>query len=578
MIHAQVSQPNSGDGSAPPAALVSIHGVVKNAATGEPLARALVSIESEPGKAALTDIDGRFEISGVPAASTVPVDLTKPGFEDASGAGGGSGIWASNHSMPHPVTVGADMPDLEFAMRPLNAIRGQIELSTGEPGEGFRVELFKQSVQDGRLLWRVVGNTPTNADGAFRFGGLSDGVYTVATQPSIDGGGGGFVDLAGKQPAVRTGYPRTFYPDVRSLSGAGQIHVSAGQAAQANFMLRQQQFHVVQAAVSGPGVGGRTGLPGAVISTSGSATTIMSSGFDPEVLDARQHESAYRAEYDQRANLMQALLPDGDYILRVSAFGPSKPFLNSSGGIVTEDKNFLAGQTEISINGHAITNLRIALGPESSNALNVLVNRTGTQVPQQQNATGLFVTATLAGPDAADPMSTQFAQGSVPATLETQPLAPGSYWLHTSITQAGLCESSFTAGGANLAREPLLVAANGSTAPLTLTLRDDCASLRVTLPRISSSATGELPMVYVYVVPDFDSTAQVRQNVLQSVYAKSVVIDHLAPGDYHVYTLSTPADLPYRDPDAMAALNLQGQAVTLSPGASADLLLEVPAP
>ncbi|MFZ0395975.1 MAG: carboxypeptidase regulatory-like domain-containing protein, partial [Terracidiphilus sp.] len=590
--HAQSSPPDSGDAPAVAVALVTVHGVVKNAATGQPLPRVLVSVESQSGKGALTDADGRFEISGVPAGGTVPIDLTKPGFEDTSGSRDRATMWADHRDMPHPVTVAADMPDLEFAMRPLDAIRGQIELSTGEPAEGFRLELLERSVSQGRPQWQVVGATAANADGAFRFGGLADGVYSVATQPSIDGDGGRLIQLGGKSPPLRTGYPRVFYPDARNLSAAALIHVSAGETAQANFALKQEQFHLVQALVSGAGlesVGGGTSFRSGgtsfhigTISVNGSSVSVGMSGINAELTDTRGHASPYRAEYDARSHIVQALLPDGDYTLRVSAFGPSKPIVNSSGGIVTEVKNFLSGQADVTVDGRAVTNLRIAMGPDSSNDLEVLVNRTSTEPPPQQdngNRNGIFITASQAGADASDPMSTEFAQGGVPGTLETQPLAPGSYWLQTNAVQGGLCESSFTAGGANLAREPLVVSANGSTAPLTLTLRDDCASLKVILPeQIAPLASGELPMVYVYVVPDFDSTAEVRQNVLQSAYSSSALIEQLTPGAYHVFALTAPRNLPFHDPDAMAALNLQGQAVTLSPGASDSLVLEVPAP
>ena len=492
MAHAQSSPPGSDDAPAPAGPLVTVHGVVKNAATGEPLPRVLVSIESEDGKGVLTDGDGRFEISGVPAGDTVPIDLEKPGFTDASG-NGYEGIMAMNiHGMPHAVKVIADMPDLEFSMRPLNAIRGQIELSTGEPAEGFRLELFKQSVSEGRLQWQVVGSAASNADGAFRFGDLADGAYTLAVQPSIDGGEGGLFNLVGNRTPVRTGYPRAFYPDAPSLSGAALIHVVAGETAQANFALKQEQFHLVQARISGSGLeslGGETrvriaGYIRSMVSAGGSSVSVGMSGVNAEVLDTHGRASPYRAMYDARSHTVQALLPDGDYTLRLTAFGPSKPVVNSSGGIVNSVKNLLSGQADVSVAGHAITNLRVALGPDSSNPLEVIVNRSGNAPTQQENGNGagVFISATLAGVDAPYPMSTQFAQGSVPGTLETQPLAPGSYWLHTTIAQAGLCESSFTAGGANLAREPLAVGANGSTAPLTLTLRDDCASLRISLP------------------------------------------------------------------------------------------------
>ena len=85
-------------------------------------------------------------------------------------------------------------------------------------------------------------------------------------------------------------------------------------------------------------------------------------------------------------------------------------------------------------------------------------------------------------------------------------------------------------------------------------------------------------MIYVYVVPDFDSTVDQRQHVLQPAYSRSATDDRLTPGAYHVYALTAPRQLPFRDPAAMAALNLQGQTVTLSPGDNASLVLEVPAP
>jgi hypothetical protein len=584
-VCAQSSPPAPPDANGAPAAaapLVTIHGVVKNTATGDPLARVLVKVENDSMAAALTDGNGAFEIPGVPGG-VADIDVTKPGFEDASGSTGESVVWIRGRTVPHAIEVAADMPGLEFAMRPLNAIRGHIQLSSGEPAEGFRVELFKQAVLQGRLQWRVVANRPTSADGAFRFGGLSDGTYTIATQPSIDGGEDTIFPPGGKSPRMRTGYARTFYPDARDLSGSGRIVVSGGQTAQANLTLKEEQFHLVRAAVSGPGLdfagGGPRSPRGGTLAEAGSLPTSGVIGLTTEVLDTRGHSLPYDVKYDGKSQIVKALLPDGDYSLRVGAFGLSKrPPANSANSVISM-RDFLSGQTDFSVNGRAVTNLRIAMGPESSNSLEVLVNRTGSEAPQQGNAGGINVTASQAGADAADPLNAQFAQGNIPGTVETQPLGPGSYWLHASINQAGLCESSFTAGGANLAHEALVVAPNGSTAPLTLTLRDDCASLRVSLPgQLAAPAAGETPVFHVYIVPDFDATTEVHAHILYPGQVNSFVADRLTPGAYRVYALRSSAELPYHDRDAMAALNLQGQAVTLSPGETSDLVVEVPAP
>lgn len=607
MVCAQTQQPDANEAPLTPIATVTVHGLVKNVVTGEPLPRVLVTVDARSDTGSITDGDGRFVIPDVPISNTV-IHLIKPGFEDALQANGGSpGIFAGNRDMPRPISVVEQMPELEFAMRPLNAIRGRIELSSGDSAGKIEIELVRQTVQDGRMMWQQAGATQTNEDGVYRFGGLPDGVYTVETHPSIDGGDdgvrlvggvavpmvlGGFgrsLQGGGNTPLAQNGFARAFYSDAHDLGGAARIRLAGGQTAQANLMLRQEAFHLVRATLSGAGLdlaGGGTKLDsGAIIAQTGTDITLALSGFQPEVLDTSGHFTGYQARYESQTHTIQAMLPDGDYRLRVTGFRPSAAVFTGNGGgdaRTIKIENFLSGQSDISVNGHAITNLHIALAPESPTPLMVTVNRTENQsTPPSSNngneGAGVFISATQAG-NSADPMNSQFAQGSVPGTLETSSLAPGAYWLHTVVTQPGLCESSFTAGGANLAHEPLVVGQGGSTAPLTLILRDDCASLRLSIPPSPSAASAvEAPMYYVYVIPDFDSTTEVRTQMLRPSMVNSTTLENLTPGAYHVYMLDRETDLPFRDPDAMAALNLQGQAITLSPGTTASLVLEAPA-
>ena len=583
-----------------------MHGEVKNAATGEPLPRVLVLVESRSETGVLTDGEGRFEIPGVTAGS-VTIQIAKPGFEDEASPSQGTMVWANNRGIPHTVTVAERMPDIDFAMRPLNAIRGQIELSNGDSADKFMVELLGQSTVDGRLGWHIVTNIQTNADGVFRFGGLSDGTYAVATQPSLDGLDGAFPLVQGKAPSVRDGYAQVFYPDARNLSGAAKIKLAGGQTVPANFILKQETFHLVRAAISGQSLnssGGSGQVEGGTFTQAGSSFKFLFNGLNAQVLDRAGHELPYPAQYDGETHTIQAILPDGDYTLRATSFGNPPMRINgfggSSNGLVSLSsagamRNSLSGQTDVSVNGHPVTNARIALAPVSPASLEVIVDRTGTEAqpapagngpasgngPDAGNRNGgggIFISATQAG-SATNSFETQFAQGSAPGTLAISPLAPGSYWLRTMIAQPGLCESSFTAGGANLAREPLVVGQGGTTAPLTLTLRDDCASLKLAMRSVPEvSIAGEAPLYTVYLVPDFDFTTQVQPHMLRPGSQATTNIENLIPGAYHVYTFSKPVDLPYRDPDAMAALNVQGQAVTLSPGESTSLVLEAPAP
>jgi hypothetical protein len=171
-----------------------------------------------------------------------------------------------------------------------------------------------------------------------------------------------------------------------------------------------------------------------------------------------------------------------------------------------------------------------------------------------------------------------YAEGTAPGELKTTFIETGSYWAHTSITQHGLCLASFTAGGANLAREPLVIGPAGVTAPLLLTLRDDCASLTLTLPAAGAAlAPGEERWYTVYVVPDFDSTDNVVPQTLRPSSGGTVTLEGLTPGSYHVYTFAASVVLEYHNPAALAALPTPGQAITLSPVTTSNLVLEVPA-
>jgi hypothetical protein len=55
-----------------------------------------------------------------------------------------------------------------------------------------------------------------------------------------------------------------------------------------------------------------------------------------------------------------------------------------------------------------------------------------------------------------------------------------------------------------------------------------------------------------------------------------MTLNSLTPGNYHVYTFPGAVELEYRNREALAALKNQGQAITLSPGTTGNLIVEVP--
>jgi hypothetical protein len=574
-------QQNQGEQPAPPnapaassATRTAVSGIVKNAATGEPLPRALVRIEGDAFSGALTDGEGRFELTSIPVGPQI-FQVVKPGFSDQAMAGipVSPALVVAPANSEHNVWVAVDMPDLVFTLSPMNAIHGQISLSTGDPAEQVYVMLLRRSVQDGRALWQTATSIRTNSDGVFRFAGLADGTYAIYTEPAMDNDlPASLVEPGSDRVVTRSGYASVFFPDSRDLAGAQKIQLNGGQVAQANILLTQEVFHPVRAALTLPGAGSASAERPQLNVT----VTIQ---------DGQGNQLPYIGQYEAATQSIQAFLPDGSYSLVVTVvrgqmpvqFGPARtPKPNPPQGP-------LMGQADFSVAGQAVTGIRIPLAAQRSNLVQLSLLHTGPQ--QGSNSTGnstnqgspIVILLSQAGPGVTDGMVSSYAEGYTTGPIETTYMGPGSYWVHTAIPQKSLCESSFTAGGASLAREPLILSLTGVSAPLTLSLRDDCATLKLSLPTSADNLdTGEEPYFTVYVVPDFDSTADVTPITLRPSSGGAVTIDGLTPGDYHVYTFAARVELEYRNREALASLSNPGQTVTLTPASTTSLVVEVP--
>lgn len=573
--------------SAPPTAQIqpspanlSVHGVVRNAVSGEPIPRALVRIEGDAATGALTDSEGKFEISGLPPGPQL-FEVLKPGYLDHRKAGGATLVIDDEAVDGHNVIIAPDMPALEFTLAPACAIHGQITLSTGDPAKGIQVELLRRMVLDGRGVWQTAINMKTLSDGSYRFGGLPDGQYVVYTHPTLDSEPASSLVAPGRGASVRhEGYASQFFPDARDIAGAAKIRLADGEQAQANLNLTLEPFHAVTATATYPDA--RSGGPQSSADHSGMNVSAT-------VLDAQGHQLPYGAQYDPSTQTVQALLPDGAYSLMLTTNQVRRfNFVRGQNGLETMSQSSaadvkstaLVGQVEFTVAGRAISNLRVPLASQHASSVRLTVLHSASaaaQGPPNQNA-GTFVTATQAGGWIGDGVSSNFADGIETGPMNVNYLPPGPYWMHVHSARTGLCEGSFTAGGVHLAREPLLLGVSGATAPLELTVRDDCAKLTLSLPAALALPTaGEERFSTVYVIPDFDSSAEVEAITLRPTTNTSFTLEALTPGDYHVYTFANPVALDYRNRETLAALADSGKAITLSPGVTSSLVLEAPA-
>jgi hypothetical protein len=564
--------------NAPAALLVTVDGVVLNAANSQPVPRALVRIEGDAANGVLTNGEGRFELAGVPAGPQA-FQVYKPGFRDPSATGEMSGDGAQ--STEHNVLVAARMPDLVFTLAPTNSIRGQVSLSTGDEAGGIEIWLLKRTIEHGRAAWRPAKTVKTSDEGTYRFGELPDGVYVVYTNPLLESDPlTTLVEPGSGASIARNGYATVFYPDARELAGASRIRLAGGEQTEADINLTLEPFYAVTAKVFDPN--GRLAMPEDEAGPGQAGGTLT-----PALMDTENHFLPYTAQYDAATRTVQATLPNGSYTLTVVTRSGAENGSAVDAGAAQSyaHPGYLAGSAQFSIAGSAVRNLQLALFYPHSDLLRLR----GEQDANPSAQAGVFprdglrsavrVSLGYAGEYRVDQGSEKIALNAGPDAFDLMLAPPFSFWVHTLVYGQGLCAGSLDANGVDLAREPLVLSYSGSAAPMEFTVRNDCARLNLTLPpELTELVAGIEPVYTVYVVPDLASTEDVQPLTLRPTSGGSLLVQGLTPGNYHVYTFTSPIDLEYRNPEVMAQLPTPGQAVTLSAGSTANLVLEVPGP
>jgi Carboxypeptidase regulatory-like domain len=176
---------------------VLIHGRVLSVDTGEPVVHARVVIfnDATPLPAIFSDSQGEFS-SGPLRTGRYRLTVTKAGYAQTSVA--------------RPDTLAAD--GVTVRMRRSGAIAGRVVDRFGEPSAGVQMQLSAR-MADRTKLGPQLKTVSTDDLGEYRFGGLSEGTYVVATTtPPLD---------ALYRPPV-------YYPGVATIADAQDIDLHPG--------------------------------------------------------------------------------------------------------------------------------------------------------------------------------------------------------------------------------------------------------------------------------------------------------------------------------------------------------------
>ena len=448
--------------------------------------------------------------------------------------------------------------------------------STGDPAGGVVVHLLKQAVSNGRAAWSTFKRATTGSEGDYRFGALPDGIYAIYTGPQMETASATTAFEPGSgQPETQLGYPVVFYPNARELASAARIRLRPGEMAQADISLAIEPFHTITADI--------VFRDGSILTPSAekTATGLASAA----LTDSEGHFLPYRAEYDQATRTIHALLPNGTYTLTAVTQGSPGHEAATEVNAAAEAAHpaYFAGSIEFTVAGNTMPNLRIPLVAPHSYLLRLRTQPGAAEAGQTgfrasaEPGFSVRVSLEFAGEYTLEPGAERDAPMAGPEAFDLMVAPPFSFWLHTLVYGKGLCAGTLNANGANLSRDPLVLSYAGSTSPMELMVRSDCAKLHLSLPLTAASFVPGIEPVYtVYVVPEFDTTVDVHPQTLRPSSGGSLMIEGFTPGDYRVYTFTSPVDLEYRNPTAMAQLGTAGQVVTLAPLGTANLVLEVP--
>lgn len=192
----------------------TIRGRVVRAGTGEPLRRVQVRAIASESHSALTDADGRYELSNLPAGS-YQLTASRGGFVEMQY--GQKRPFRAGRSLA--LADGATFEKIDFVLEPGGVIAGRILDDAGEPVIGASVSVSRMTYINGRRQLLASGGDRSDDHGEFRIFDLSPGDYYV------------YAVLDSRSDAINAGlgYATTYYPGTSSHTEAQQVRLSAGE-------------------------------------------------------------------------------------------------------------------------------------------------------------------------------------------------------------------------------------------------------------------------------------------------------------------------------------------------------------
>jgi Carboxypeptidase regulatory-like domain len=508
--------------SAQPSGKYEISGVVINAATGQPLDRADVTLHS-PDSGSLvaetsTNAEGRFVFERLTAAKYSLRASHRGYIPDA---------YDEHEGFSTAIVTGEGLVsgNLTFRLSPQAVISGVVTDDAGDPVQQAKVSLYRQNLRNG--LGNIVraGTVMTDDLGAYEFARLQPGNYYIAVsatpwyathpQPTRDRDGNSAAESV--HSPLNVAYATTFYADVTDSDSATPIPIKAGDRIPVNFTLHAvPAVHIVMDIPAGHNNG--LSVPQLRESIFGTTDTI------------------------QGASSSMTAGRDGQWTMEVAGVAPGHYEISSPGSRETPGHfSSVDATNDIKIDPQQTSPVADVSGK--------LAMAGGEKLPlpitvSLRSATGQTAGSTRMGEDGSFTLSG---------------ISPGSYELWVSGTGSALAVMQMKATGAVVDGHILKVGTQSAT--ITATLAEGTATVSGFVRRDGKPLAG----VMVLLVPHSPTADREMFRRDQSDSDGSFTLKRVIPGEYTLVAIEDGWTLDWARPEVIAHYLAGGQKVTVPP-------------
>ncbi|RPJ70496.1 MAG: carboxypeptidase regulatory-like domain-containing protein [Acidobacteria bacterium] len=520
------------------AGTASLTGRVAAADTGRGLSRARVAVSSpdlREGFSALTDQDGRYTISGLPAA-TYTISASKTGFVMLS--------YGASRSQRSGTRVrlaqGQELKDIDIRLPRGGVLTGRVYDESGEPVVRAVVRALRfQYVQGERRLTQM-GSGESDDRGQFRIYGLLPGTYVVAAsvrpEPAL---------REGAEERATLSFAPTYYPGVSAVAEAAPIALGVQQEVPTvDFLLQLVPTARVSGSVSSPA--GPVG---------GSSVTLVA-------------EDPFGAGPGPGTTFGARVMEDGTFT--VTGVAPGRYHAVARGTPMGGRRGVrLAGMTPVNVAGTDVSGVSIALS-EGGTIAGTIVTRSGAPLPRPSDLGQMRIfseaTAQLNYASAAAGAAGLTARVSADGSFVVQNAFPAPQYLRVAGLPAGLALDGVYLDGRDVSEEPFEVRPSQPVTGVRVVLTDRPTELTGTVTDGEGRPSSDL---YVVAFSTDSAAWRPRSRRVQGVRPGADGVYRfrgLPPGSYYVATAADVESGSWYDPVLLEELQKTAQRVSLGEG------------